>query len=92
MQYKKATQVLPEYLVTEIQKYADGCIIYIPNKDGSRKAWGENTNAKSEISERNKNIRSEYRNKKTLNELSDKYFLSIDTIKKIIYSKMQSET
>jgi len=87
MQYKQANKIFPEYLLTEIQKYADGCIVYIPNKTGSRKEWGIKTNAKTEISERNKNIRSEYRDGKSLRELNDKYFLSIDTIRKIIYSK-----
>ena len=87
MQYKQASKIFPEHLLTEIQKYADGCVVYIPNKNGSRKAWGLNTNAKTEISERNKNIRTEYRSGKSLRELNDKYFLSITTIKKIIYSK-----
>ena len=87
MQYKQASKIFPEYLLTEIQKYADGCVVYIPNKNGRRKAWGIKTNAKTEISERNENIRTEYRNGKSLRELNGKYFLSVDTIKKIIYSK-----
>ena len=87
MQYKQANKIFPEYLLTEIQKYADGCVVYIPNKNGSRKSWGIKTNAKTEISERNKNIRTEYRNGKSLRELNGKYFLAVDTIKKIIYSK-----
>ena len=87
MQYKQASKIFPEYLLAEIQKYAEGCIVYIPNKRGSRKAWGIKTNAKAEISERNENIRTEYRSGKSLKELNGKYFLSVDTIKKIIYSK-----
>lgn len=87
MQYKQANKIFPQYLLAEIQKYAEGCIIYIPNKSGSRKEWGIKTNAKTEISERNENIRTEYRDGKSLRELSGKYFLAIDTIKKIIYSK-----
>ena len=87
MQYKKANKIFPQYLLTEIQKYADGCFIYIPNKNGSRKEWGAKTNAKIEISERNENIRTEYKGGKSLKELNNKYFLSIDTLKKIIYSK-----
>ena len=87
MRYKQANKIFPEYLLTEIQKYAEGCTVYIPNKHGSRKAWGSTTNAKAEIFERNKNIRTEYRSGKSLRELNGKYFLSIDTIKKIIYSQ-----
>lgn len=87
MQYKQANTIFPQYLLKEIQKYAEGCIVYIPNKSGNRKEWGLTTNAKTEISERNENIRAEYKNGKSLKELSGKYFLAIDTIKKIIYSK-----
>jgi Mor family transcriptional regulator len=87
MQYKQANKIFPQSLLTEIQKYAEGCIVYIPNKDGSRKAWGITTNAKTEISERNENIRVEHKSGKSLRELTNKYYLSINTIKKIIYSK-----
>ncbi|MCL2775554.1 MAG: CD3324 family protein [Oscillospiraceae bacterium] len=87
MQYKQAAKIFPEHLLTEIQKYTEGCIVYIPNKIGSRKEWGLKTNAKTDISERNDNIRAEYRSGKSLRELSGKYFLSIDTIKKILYSQ-----
>ena len=87
MQYKQANKIFPEHLLTEIQKYAEGCIVYIPNRIGSRRAWGLKTNAKTEISQRNENIRTEYRGGKSLGELSGRYFLSIDTIKKILYSR-----
>ena len=87
MQYKQANKIFPQHLLTEMQKYAEGCIIYIPNKKGSRKEWGIKTNAKIEIAERNEKIRTAYRNGKSLRELNNKYFLSIDTLKKIIYSK-----
>lgn len=87
MQYNQGNKIFPKYLLKEIQKYAEGCTVYIPKKSGNRKEWGAKTNARTEISERNKNIRTEYRSGKSLRELSGKYFLSIDTIKKIIYSK-----
>jgi len=87
MQYKQAKEIFPQHLLAEIQEYADGCLVYIPNKDGRRKPWGLKTNIKVELSERNKNIRADYKNGKSLRELHDKYFLSLDTLKKIIYSK-----
>ena len=87
MQYKQAQKIFPQHLLREIQEYADGCLVYIPNKNGKRKPWGSKTNAKTEISERNENIRTEYRSGKSLRELNEKYFLSLDTLKKIVYSR-----
>jgi len=87
VQYKQAHKIFPQHLLVEIQEYAEGCLIYIPNKKGKREPWGSKTNAKLEIYERNEKIRLEYRGGKSLRELSDTYFLSIDTLKKIIYVK-----
>ena len=87
MQYKKANDIFPQYLLIELQRYAEGCTVYIPKKSENRKEWGAATNTKSEISERNINIRGEFINGKSFRELSCKYFLSVETIRKIIYSK-----
>jgi len=87
MQYRKANKIFPQHLLTEIQEYAAGCLIYIPNKNGKREEWGSKTNAKIEKAERNEKIRIEYKNGKSLRELNEKYFLSFDTLRKIIYSK-----
>lgn len=37
--YVNATDVLPKELLTEIQKYAEGTLLYIPPT--KEKAWGE---------------------------------------------------
>lgn len=49
MKYVKACDILPKYLLEEIQNYAEGCIIYIPNKTGNRRAWGDMTSAKKNL-------------------------------------------
>ena len=86
MKYVNAMEILPKELISEIQKYVEGNIIYIPNKSGKRTGWGEKTGAKIKCRQRNNEIRNLYRNGYSLDELSKKYYLSVETIKKIIYS------
>ncbi|CAH2213558.1 CD3324 family protein [Tepidibacter aestuarii] len=87
MKYIKASDILPEQLITEIHKYIEGHAIYIPNKTGTRKTWGEKNGAKYEYIQRNNEIRISYKNGNSINELSEKYCLSVETIKKIVYSR-----
>lgn len=87
MKYINATEVLPENLLNEIQKYIAGEILYIPQPEGLKNAWGSRTGVKQEIINRNKQIKFEKQNGKTIDELILKYNLSYDTIKKIVYVK-----
>lgn len=87
MNYVKAYDILPEHLLEEIQKYAEGCMIYIPNKVGNRKAWGNTTGTKSELVKRNIQIKDSFNTGIKIDELSEKYSLSVETIKKIVYSR-----
>ena len=87
MKYIKAYDILPKYLLEEIQQYAEGCIVYIPNKIGNRKAWGDMSGTKNELVNRNIQIRLDFKAGIVINQLSDKYSLSVETIKKIIYSR-----
>ena len=87
MKYIKACEILPKYLLEEIQQYAEGCIVYIPNKTGNRRAWGDMNGTKSELVNRNSKIRIDFKAGIIIDKLSDKYSLSIETIKKIIYSR-----
>ncbi|SNT02206.1 Mor transcription activator family protein [Anaerovirgula multivorans] len=90
MGYVKATDVLPQDLLDRIQNYIDGEYIYIPRKTENRKAWGEKTNTKAENLIRNMGIYSDYLNGVTVDELSEKYFLSPKSIQRIILT-IQSE-
>lgn len=87
MKYVKACDILPQYLLEEIQNYAEGCMIYIPNKFGNRKAWGDTTGARYELNKRNLNIKKAFKNGTEIEKLSKKYCLTVETIKKIVYSK-----
>ncbi|WP_341473325.1 CD3324 family protein [Clostridium estertheticum] len=61
-------------------------MVYIPNKTGNRKVWGDLTGTKSELANRNIQIRQESKDGIVINVLSEKYSLSVETIKKIVYS------
>ncbi|ERJ10909.1 CD3324 family protein [Haloplasma contractile] len=87
MDYKKAKRILPKDLLDEVQKYIQGEYLYIPKADGSRKKWGEKSGTRKELVERNQAIRHEFSQGKSIDELSDEYYLAVNTIKKIIYSK-----
>ncbi|MCB2296690.1 CD3324 family protein [Clostridium tagluense] len=87
MKYIKACDILPKCLLEEIQKYAKGCIVYIPNKAGTRRAWGDMTGTKSELINRNIHIKIDFKDGILIDKLSKKYNLSVESIKKIIYSR-----
>ena len=85
MKYIKANSILPVSLIEELQNYIQGGYIYIPSKNENKKGWGDLIGYKREIEKRNKKIRMDYKHGKSLEELSKSYFLSIHSIKKIIY-------
>ena len=87
MSYIKAEEILPEELIRRIQEYADGVYIYIPRKPGTRHAWGQETNYKSELKIRNDRIRSDYAAGISVGALSRKYHLSEKSIRRILQKK-----
>ncbi|MEC0167544.1 CD3324 family protein [Paenibacillus graminis] len=87
MEYVKAAEVLPERLLREIQQYIQGEFVYIPTLPSRRRKWGESSGAAQYYLERNEEIRRIFRTGASVDELSGKYGLSVDSIKKIIYSK-----
>ena len=87
MKYINANEILPDALVEELQKYVQAGYIYIPAKDEQRKSWGELSGYRKELKRRNQRIVSEYRQGTSVEELADRYYLSIYAIRKIIYQK-----
>ena len=87
MRYTKAEMILPMDLVKEIQKYVQGGYIYIPSEIEKRKRWGENSGSRAYIQSRNKEILMKYKSGYKIKELAEEFFLSVESIKKIIYSK-----
>ena len=87
MKYINANAIPPDVLVEELQKYVQAGYIYIPAKDEQRKSWGELSGYRKELKRRNQRIVSEYRQGTSVEELADRYYLSIYAIRKIIYQK-----
>ncbi len=85
MSYINGKEVLPDKLLSEIQKYYSGGLIYIPLTDGKRCKWGTRTTTKSELDKRNREICCKKKNGLSIQELMEEYHLSYDTIKKILY-------
>ncbi|HHZ05365.1 MAG TPA: hypothetical protein GX401_01040 [Clostridiales bacterium] len=84
MQYTRANAVLPRELVALIQDYIDGECIYIPRKAENKKAWGESTGTKQELSKRNIDIYEDFLCGIPENQLAERYFLSEKSIQRII--------
>jgi len=64
MKYRNASEILPDDLLKELQKYASGEILYVPSDKG-RKKWGAGTGAKHFYEQRNEEIRHKYFHLKT---------------------------
>jgi len=85
MQYRNASEILPDELLKELQKYASGEILYVPSGSGRQK-WGVGTGSRRFYEERNAEIRHKFfRQKVGLDALCDAYGLSEETVRKIIY-------
>lgn len=85
MKYKNASDVLPDDLLKEVQKYAAGETLYFP-KDSARKKWGEDSGARSFFQQRNAEIRQKYLQRTSIERLADEYCLSVETVRKIVFS------
>ncbi|AKN31652.1 histidine kinase [Clostridium carboxidivorans P7] len=84
MKHVKAQDVLPEEIVKIIQKYVDGEYLYIPRKNENHKSWGEKSGIKSILKLRNKEIYKKYINGAAILELTQEYYLSEKSIRRII--------
>ena len=85
MKYRKASEIFPDELLKEIQKYSSGELVYIP-KAQKRRNWGYDSCAKAFYVQRNEEIRNKYfHGKISMERLAGEYHLSIETIRKIIY-------
>lgn len=85
MKYINATKLLPEELIKELQGYIQGGYIYVPAVQEQRRCWGELSGYRKELLRRNSRIMEEYKSGLSIEELAEKYYLSIHAIRKIIY-------
>lgn len=86
MKYTNAKKVLPEKLITEIQQYIQGETIYIPKPEMEYQPWGSRSGSRQWLDRRNAAIRRDFKNNIKIEQLAEEYFLSMETIKKIVYS------
>ena len=86
MQYENAKDILPASLLEEVQKYAEGKAIYIPKRTKT-KGWGEASGYRDKLNKRNTAICGRYSAGASIMELSEEFFLSPESIKKIVYGK-----
>lgn len=84
MKYAKAQDVLPDEIVKIIQEYVDGKYLYVPRKNENHKAWGEKSGIKNSLKVRNNEIYKKYIDGATINELTQEYYLSEKSIRRII--------
>ncbi len=86
MKYENAKDILPASLLKEVQKYVDGKAIYIP-KCEKTKGWGEASGYREKLNKRNMSICSRYSAGASIIELAEMFFLSPESVKKIVYGK-----
>ena len=87
MSYAKARDIFPDEILEMIQKYVEGEYVYIPKKDENKIAWGELTQSKKELLNRNARIYEDYLKGISTHCLSERYYLSPKTIQRIILQK-----
>jgi hypothetical protein len=86
MKYENAKDILPAKLLEEVQKYAEGKVIYIPRSEKTR-GWGEASGYREKLKKRNAQICSRYSAGESIMEIAEEFFLSPETIKKLVYGK-----
>lgn len=84
--YKNASDVLPDALLKQVQRYAAGQTLYFP-KDEARASWGERSGARAYYRARNAAILDEFARHTSLEHLAEKHGLTVETIKKIVYGR-----
>ena len=84
MKYIKAQDVLPDEIVKIVQEYVDGNYLYVPRKNENHKAWGEKSGIKNSLKIRDNEIYKKYIDGITINELTQEYYLSEKSIRRII--------
>ena len=84
MSYINASDILPDDLIAEIQKYLDGQLLYIPRKEKVF-SWGEKCGSREKLIRRNQQIFESFKEGKAIQELSREYCLSEKRIQGIVY-------
>ena len=84
MSYRNAKEILPADLLEEIQRYVKGEIIYIPKQVEEKIGWGTKNGSRKKYDKRNSEIKALKRGGMTVEEISRVYYLSAESIRKIL--------
>ena len=84
MKYENSKDILPASLLEEVQRYAEGKVIYIP-KCTKIKGWGEASGYREKLNKRNSLICNRYSAGRSILEIAEEFYLSPETVKKIVY-------
>lgn len=90
MGYIKASDVLPKELVSEIQKYVDGQMLYVPRKYTEHSGWGEKSGMREKLEKRDRQILEGYVSGKAIQDLAAEYYLSEKSIQRIVRKRNPS--
>ena len=86
MGYVNAKEVLPDSLLSELQKHIQGKLIYIPKSADNRAQWGELNGTREMFEKRNQQIANLYQKGQSIEGLMERFHLSEESIRKIITS------
>ncbi|MBE5803485.1 MAG: hypothetical protein E7316_03135 [Clostridiales bacterium] len=89
MKYENARDLLPEPLLRQVQKYISGKLVYVPARERKR-AWGAASGYREYLRERNREIRARFAVGDPIEQLADKYHLSCESIKRIVYCRKET--
>jgi len=84
LSYRNAKEILPSHLISEIQKYVKGEIIYIPKQQDDKTKWGTKNGSRKKYDNRNNDIKALKNRGMTVEEIARTYYLSTESIKKIL--------
>ncbi len=90
MGYIRAEDVLPSEVLTLVQEFIDGQMLYVPKKDAGRNTWGSISGTKEYLEYRNTQICTEYRAGCSVHLLAEKYCLSVKSIQRIVRTSRPS--
>ena len=90
MSYLRAEEVLPKELIETIQQYVNGKAIYIPSV--GKRAWGSETDTKTYLQKRNRQIYEVYLKGSPAAEIAQRFSLSVKSIQRIIRKLKASQS
>ena len=88
MKYENGRNIFPERILRQIQKYAAGKLVYIPARE-TKRPWGETSGYRRYLAQRNREIKAAFQAGVGIEQLADAYCLSVESVKRIVYSKKE---